>query len=190
MLLHITTGVYFLQYTEKFHLLFPRVWQGGVEFGQGKCPWGFPGKDGIHYWRCEQGKAQKTANVGCVNAQCFSQGFRGIVFALVQQLLPAVGSGDAGGERLIDFQVFIRHFRKEYPLAAVIITELNRYPDAGVAVFQGFNRGLHNQVPPISVQLRLCGCQGQGDLRKALPFSAASASGGCVLPETSHPTAA
>ena len=127
----------FLQYSEKFHLLFPRIGQGGVEFGQGKRPWSFSRKDGIHDWRSEQGKAQKTPDVGCMNAQCFSQGLGGIVLALVQQFLPAVGSGDASCERLIDFQVFIRHFRKEYPLAAVIITEFNGYPDAGVAVFQG-----------------------------------------------------
>ena len=48
MRLQVLTGVSFLQYSEKLHLLLPRVWQGGVEFGQGKRPWSFPRKDGIH----------------------------------------------------------------------------------------------------------------------------------------------
>ena len=75
-----------LQNTEKFHLLFPWIWQGGVEFGERQCPWSFTRKVASTIGGAS--KAQKTPDVWGVNAQRFSQSFRGIVFALVQHFLP------------------------------------------------------------------------------------------------------
>ena len=86
------------RHAEEFQLLLPDPWQGGVEFGQRERARRFPVHDRLHNRRSQQGQPEKTPDVGHVHAQGRRQRFRRIELAVVQQFLPAVGSGDARGQ--------------------------------------------------------------------------------------------
>ena len=126
MFSHSSAGVRRLLHAEKFHLLLPGVRQVGVEFRQRKRPRRSSGEDGIHDGRRQQRQPQEAPDVGHVHVQRFRQGFRRIEFAAVKELLPAVGAGDARGQRHVDLQLLVGQFRVVDPLATVVVAEFDR----------------------------------------------------------------
>ena len=136
------------RHAEEFQLFLPGEWQCGVEFGQRERARRFPGHDRLHDQRSQQGQMEETPDVGHVHVQRFRQGFRRIEFAAVKELLPAVGSGDARGQRLVDLQLLVGQFRVVDPLAPAVVAEFDRNFDQGIAVLHLFNFGLHSPVPP------------------------------------------
>ena len=156
-----------LLHAEQFHLFLPGERQVGVEFRQRKRPRCSSGEDGVHDGRGQQRQPQKTPDVGHVHVQRFRQGFRRIEFTAVKELLPAIGSGNARGQRIVDLQLFVRQFRVVDPFAAVVVTDFDRNPDPGVAVLHLLNFGLHSPVPPEAAAFLRSGAPGRGGLRKA-----------------------
>ena len=165
--LQIRAGVFLLLHAEEFQLLLPGEWQVGVEFGQRERPRRSSGEDGIHDGRRQQRQPQEAPDVGHVHVQRFRQGFRRIEFAAVKELLPAVGAGNARGQRFIDLQLFVGEFRIEDPFAAVVIAEFDRNLDPGIAVLCRFNYGLQSPVPPEAAAFPRSGYPSPGGLRRA-----------------------